>query len=252
MNYLNDIISAVSYPDAPVTDICTGAFWTTVTSKYSGLATTYRDLDQHHNDIPSMVPNAGKLFEKMPTAGELAQLLLSENTVAAAIGIAAINSALEVNEDACEVLNASDVAAEKGAGKNIAVIGHFPFAKKLKPIAKNLWIIEKRDVPGDEPEAAAAHILPQCDVVCMTGTTLINHTFAEMMALCRKDAYVILTGPSSPLHPVLFDYGVDVISGCRVTDVKHVNRYITQGATLRQLKHAGVNLISMRKETYTA
>ncbi len=249
MNVFNDLLASLPHGDAPVRRVCTGAFWTTVTSAHTGLATTYREADQQHTDKPSMVQQAGTLDGL--TASELARYALSENTVAASIGMAALNSALEVDESRCEEINASEVAAEKGAGKNIAIIGHFPFAQKLRAQAANLWILERAKKPGTLPESEAENILPQCDVVCMTGTTLINHSFDRMMALCRN-AFVILTGPTSPLSPVLFDYGVDVISGCRVTDADLVNHYITQGATFRQLKHQGVRLLSMRKEAWNS
>ena len=249
MNVLNDLLASLPNSDVPVSRVCTGAFWTTVTSFGTGLSTTYRETDQQHTDMPGMVNNAGTLDGK--SAGELARYALSENTVAASIGLATINSALDVDESLCEELNASEIVAEKGIGRNVAVIGHFPFAQALRPLVKNLWIIERGNKPDSLPESDAEQILPKCDVVCMTGTTLINHSFARMMSLCPK-AYVILTGPTSPLSPVLFDYGVDVVSGCRVTDAELVNHYITQGATFRQLKQQGVRLLSMRKETWNA
>lgn len=249
MNVLNDLIASLPHGDVPVRRVCSGAFWTTVTSCHTGLSTTYRETDQQHTDVPSMVKDAGSLDGK--SADELARYAFSENTVAASIGMAALNSALDMDEARCEELNASAIAAEKGAGRNVAVIGHFPFVKMLRPLVKNLWVIERSNQPDVLPESDAERILPQCDVVCMTGTTLINHSFDRMMNLCPK-AYVILTGPTSPLSPVLFDYGVDVISGCRVTDAELVNHFITQGATFRQLKHQGVRLYSMRKEIRTS
>ncbi len=249
MNVLHDLMASLPDGSAPVRRVCTGAFWTTVTSRHTGLSTTYRETDQHHDDNPCMVKDAGTLDRL--TVTELAHYAFSDNTVAASIGMAALNSALDVDETRCEEINASEVAAEKGAGGNVAIIGHFPFAQKLKPLVKNLWIIERAKKPGVLTESEAENILPDCDVVCMTGTTLINHSFDRMMSLCAH-AYVILTGPTSPLSPILFDYGVDVISGCRVTNADIVNHYITQGATFRQLKHQGVRLLSMRKETWTS
>ena len=73
---------------------------------------------------------------------------------------------------------------------------------------------------------------------------MINHTLESLLDLC-KGAYVVLTGPSSPLSPVLFDFGVHAICGTRVTDAREVDRYITQGATFKRLRRHGVRLLTM-------
>jgi uncharacterized protein (DUF4213/DUF364 family) len=82
-------------------------------------------------------------------------------------------------------------------------------------------------------------VLPQADVVALTGTSLLNHTFNDLIALCRPDAYVLLLGPSAPLTPVLFEAGVDAISGTRVHDAEQVLLSLAQGATFRQIKRMG-------------
>jgi uncharacterized protein (DUF4213/DUF364 family) len=81
--------------------------------------------------------------------------------------------------------------------------------------------------------------LPQADVVALTGTSLINHTFEDLMALCRPDAFVLLLGPSAPLAPELFGLGVNAISGTRVFDPEVVLQTVSQGATFRQIKRGG-------------
>ncbi len=82
----------------------------------------------------------------------------------------------------------------------------------MKEKVKNLWVLEQRIREGDLPAKEADRILPECDVVGITGTSFINHTIGRFIALCKK-AYVILIGPTSPLSPILFDYGIDAICG---------------------------------------
>ena len=106
-------------------------------------------------------------------------------------------------------------------------------------------MLEKRPVGGDLPAEMAAEVLPQADVAAITGTSLINHTFERLMKLCRPDALVIVLGPTAPLSPVLFNYGVDVISGTQVVDAEAVLRYIGLGATFKQVKGHGVRLLTM-------
>jgi len=187
----------------------------------------------------------GFLTEK--NALELVEYARSHNTLEASIGMAAINSLIEVDVARCVDLNAYDVLLEKGRGRNIAVVGHFPFVPKLKKAAKNLWVIEKRLRPGDLPESETKRILPRCDVVCITGTAFINHTIEGLLSLCRE-SFVVLTGPTSPLTPLLFDYGIDVICGTRVVDSEEVLRFISEAATFRQLHGHGVRLLSLTRE----
>ena len=85
-------------------------------------------------------------------------------------------------------------------------------------------------------------------MVCLTGTSLINHTIEELLSLSRE-SFVVLTGPTSPLTPLLFDYGIDVICGTRVIDPEETLRYISQAATFRQLHGHGVRLLTLAKET---
>jgi uncharacterized protein (DUF4213/DUF364 family) len=164
----------------------------------------------------------------------------------ASIGMATINSLIEIDESTCVEANAYEILLEKGRGRNVGVVGHFPFISLLKETAKKLWVIEKRPLDGDLPEEAAEEILPQCDIVGITGTTFINHTLADLLAQC-KGSFVALIGPTTPLTPVLFDYGIDVISGSKVVEPQKVIRFISQGATFKELHHHGVKLLTMMR-----
>jgi uncharacterized protein (DUF4213/DUF364 family) len=199
-------------------------------------------LDLQHTDHPTPIEDAGRLIGK--TAGSLAGYARSINTVAAAIGVATINSLVEFDEHACTEASAYELLAAKGNGRDVAVVGHFPFVTRLRESARNVWVIEKRVSPGDFPAEEAENILPRCEVVCVTGTALINHTLEGLLDLCRG-AYVVLTGPSSPMSPVMFDFGIHAICGARVTDAAQVRRYITQGSSFSQLRRYGVRLLTM-------
>jgi len=94
------------------------------------------------------------------------------------------------------------------------------------------------------PEKEADRILPQCDVVGITGTSFINHTLAGLLNLCKK-AFVVLIGPTSPLSPILFDYGIDAICGSKVVDEDKVIQSISQGATFKEV--SGVRLLTLLK-----
>ena len=133
-----------------------------------------------------------------------------------------------------------------GAGRRVAIVGHFPFVERVRQAAAECWVLELHPRPGDLPAGRAAEVLPQADVVALTGTSLINHTFDDLIGLCRPDAFVILLGGSAPLTPVLFDRGVDAVSGTRVVDVPAALQAVGQGATFRQIP--GKRLLTMMRK----
>lgn len=237
MRILDDIISSLT-EDSVIQEIYVCAFWTAVVSKNCGLASTFRQEHPRH----VRVRGVGNLRSKSALA--LAEYAKSDNFLEASIGMAAINSLLDVDEAKCTQENAFDILAEKGGGKNIAIVGHFPWIPELKKVAKKLWVIEQRPQEGDLPAEAADDILPQADVVGITGTSLINHTIQKLLDL-TKNSFVVMVGPTSPLSPVLFDYGVDVIGGTKVVEPEKVIRCITEGAVFQQVE--GVKLLNMAR-----
>jgi len=132
--------------------------------------------------------------------------------------------------------------ARKGKGMNIAIIGHFPWVPELRKVARELWVIEQRPREGDLPAEAAEYILPQADVVGITGTSFINHTIEKLLELSKR-SFTVMVGPTSPLSPVLFDYGVDVIGGVKVVEPENAIRSISEGAIFRQVQ--GVKLVTV-------
>jgi uncharacterized protein (DUF4213/DUF364 family) len=190
------------------------------------------------------VRDAGRLHLKR--ARELAEYARSYNPVEAGIGVAAINSLLEVDQHQAAEINAAEVLIEHGQGRHVALVGHFPFIPRLRDVTKHLWVIEKHPMEGEYPASSAAALIPRAEVVALTGTALINHTLDGLLKLCRPGAMVLVLGPSTPLSPVLFDYGATIISGARVIDEAMTLRTIGQGATFQQVQ--GTRLLTLSRE----
>ncbi|HUV52864.1 MAG TPA: DUF364 domain-containing protein, partial [Dehalococcoidia bacterium] len=142
-------------------------------------------------------------------------------------------------------LNAAELIQEKGSGKRVAIVGHFPFVNRLRETTKELYVIEKHPRESDLAENEAQNIIPKADVVAITGSAFVNHTIEDLLKLCEPNALVIVLGPSTPLSPILFDYGIDVISGTKVIEPETVLRHVSQGSTFRQMK--GVRLLTMKR-----
>jgi uncharacterized protein (DUF4213/DUF364 family) len=153
---------------------------------------------------------------------------------------------LDVDESTSREINASEVLASQGRGKNVALVGHFPFVSQLRQSVGHLWVIEQNPRQDDYPAEAAPDLIPQADIVAITSSALINHTLDGLLALCSPQATVMLLGPSTPLSPILFDYGINIISGTRVIDERAVLRTVGQGASFRQVE--GVRLLTFIHE----
>ena len=242
MKVLEDIISSITV-DAPVTDVTRGIFWTAVVSRHCGLASTMiYDCKMEDGREP------GQTSYLQTSAASLAKGAVLSSTLDASVGLAAINSLIDVDMARCIDLNAGDYLAENGQGKNITVIGHFPFVDDLRKVAKKLWVIEKRLQPGDRPEEETGTLLARSDLIAISSTTLINHTLGTILGLCPSGSTKMLLGPTTPLTSVLFDHGVDIISGSIVTDPDTALLGIRQGANFRALKRTGsIRLVTLMK-----
>lgn len=177
----------------------------------------------------------------MPFPGKLrgrpAKDLLKETTAASgirrAVGVAVMNALADMcweRHPAPEAelrvgVDAYD-AADIQPGEHVVVVGAFvPFLKALKRANQRFTVLEMDpatlkpdELPHFRPADQAASVVPEADVVLMTGTTLLNDTLDHLLALCRPDARVVMVGPTVGLLPDAFlRRGVDVMGGIRVT-----------------------------------
>ncbi len=220
----------------PVVDVRVGTHWTVVVAETAhgmraGLASTQIVHDLEHGR--PAVRDAGHLIG-MPAA-ELASWMRSESLTERSIGFAALNALLEVDLAACVDRNAEELILAQGAGRKVAIVGHFPFVPKVRAAAETCWVLELNPCPGDLAAAEAPAVLPLADVVAITGMALVNDTFTGLTALCRPDTYVVVLGATTPLAKLLFAEGVNAISGAIVTDIPAVLTAVSQGANFRQI-----------------
>lgn len=239
MNIIESLLATVR-TDAPIRQVLVGALWTGVVLDTDpprcGLASTLQSGHDTHQAGPP-VSEAGQLLAR--SGRELAEWLLSSSQLEASIGMAALNALIDVDEGSCADINAEKVIRQRGGGKRVAIVGHFPFVERVRRVAAECHVLELHPRPGDVPADRAADVLPQADVVAITGTSLINHTFERLIRLCRPDSFVLVLGASAPLSPVMLEVGADAVSGTVVTDPGVVMRSVAQGATFRQIKRAG-------------
>ena len=201
-----------------------------------GLAATFSSPGFDHRLRPS-VKDAGHLLEM--STDEILALTSSPSQTEVSIGLAAMNALLPLDFKNEIEINAEDYLRQYARDKNIAMVGHFVFVESLRPDVKNLWVLELNPQPGDIDASRAVEFIPQADLVVITATTLINGTLDALLALCKPHSRVMLLGPSTPISPVLFENGIDLLCGTIVTNPQAVMLGISQGASSHQLKQEG-------------
>jgi uncharacterized protein len=223
-------------PGLTVHDCVVGQVWTMVTTDqgHAGIALSHSEgLDE--STLPGSVAGCD-----LTTAASWA---ISWNYYEAAIGCASINAIANTRESVEDVtgkpLEASSVDGESiieqlardFAGAKVAAIGHFGTIESLASEC-DLTVLERSPGLGDRPDPACEYLLPEQDVVLITGTTVINKTLPRLLELSRN-AYTVLVGPSTPLSPVWFEHGVDLVASAVVTDPMAVRRCVQEGAHRR-------------------
>ncbi len=223
----------------PVFFVGIGYFDTLVISQNgAGLSSTMRPEKSPHKKVK----DAGLLTRK--NTKELAEYVFSKNPLEVSIGMAAINASLVPPHNLSEI-NAKDIIIEKGAGKTVGIIGHFPFVDDIRKSAKKVLIFEKDPREGDIPDEKIPEMLPVCDVVAITGMSIMNRTFSSILKHTKKESYKIVLGPSTPLSPILFDFGIDALSGIIVENAETAKKYVLEGAPFRHIK--GIRFVTAFK-----
>jgi uncharacterized protein (DUF4213/DUF364 family) len=171
-------------------------------------------------------------------------------TLRADVGGAALNALLGAQLRASGAAlgdeNGLVLLAEQAAGRRLAVVGRFPNLPRIRASAAESWVLELRPEGDDLPAEAAPEVLPRADVVGITGSALANGTLEGLLALCRPEATVVLIGPTTPLSPVLFDYGVDVLCGTLVDDPLRVVAQLTGEPAVPTPRLPGMRPVSLR------
>jgi uncharacterized protein (DUF4213/DUF364 family) len=241
MQVLEHILATLPVEPVAVRRVLVGIHWTAVCSRHCGIAST---LTGEH--LPYALLDEVGEYTTHHTAQSLAQFVLSDNHYECSIGMAAVNSLLSPTPAGIQELNAYDWIYANCPGKDMAIVGHFPFVDKVREKARNLWVLEKNPRPGDLPASDSKEYLAKAQIIAITGSTLVNHSFEEVIAMCNPSATIMVLGPSTPLSPVLFDHGVSVISGATVADEEKALLTIEQGGAFPQLQ--GIKRVTIFKE----
>ena len=201
-----------------------------------GLAYTFRS--------PNVPPctsslDAGTIKGKIAT--EVIHYAHSNNLLESSVGIATTNAVVNqqidnaIEGDILDVmsLNSNDI---------VGMVGFFgPLIAPLKKLVKKLYIFEERDttnLPDVYSSEKTSEILPECDIIIISATTLINKTIEPLLSLSKDARETIILGATTPFLPHIFTKrGVTMLSGIKVLDEKRVLQIVSEGGGMRDFKN---------------
>lgn len=220
---LYDVLLNGISENAPIQDTRCGQWWTMVrTDNRFGIAMT-----THMDQRPPMLENREGL-----TLRELSRAVKSWNLIEAGYGMAAVNAFYNTPQrlaqlDAAEPFERYCTAGLDLNGKRIGVVGHMKMPDFVAKQAREVLYLERNPKPGDYPDSACDYLLPECDIVLITGATFVNKTLPHLLELC-KNSTTILAGPTVPMCPELLRCGIDRLAGMVVTDREGMVRRIEE------------------------
>jgi len=123
-------------------------------------------------------------------------------------------------------IDAFDANSFRPDDRTVVVGAFVPFLKELKRRKQPFLVLEKdpdtlkaEEMPFFRPAEMAREVVPQADVLLVTGTTLLNDTLEDLLSWARPDARVTIVGPTVGLLPDAFlERGADILGGVRITD----------------------------------
>jgi len=219
-----------------VVDVRAGLSYTCVLLEDNscGLAYTFRN---ELGCFCGIFDEAGSLIGRK--CAELIPWAKSENRLMAAIGLAAVNAVLNspgVNWNTGNVTTALEV----GPSDTFGMVGEFrPILKEIKDKTENIFVFEQ-DITKDSglySEDDIPEYLPNCDMVMITATSIINHTIDGVLSNCKSAREVCLVGPSTPLCPEVFKkYNVTLLAGDVVINPEQTLQIVSQGGGTMSMK----------------
>ena len=241
---------AASLPPGEIEQVAFGSHWIasvahTDAGRVCGLASTpVKGTIPHEKERARVAGLVGRNANK-----ELVSLLQTDDLLSRGVALATINALLpKTGAENWVNINAGDVIIQRGRGKHVALVGHFPFVPDVREKVGKLSVLELNPREGDLPAREAPNIIPTADILAVTSMAFVNNTMDGLLALCRPETYIIVIGPSTPLSSHLFDVGANMLCGSIIQNIDAVVKSVLAGNGFRQIKKEGVRLVTLESE----
>jgi uncharacterized protein (DUF4213/DUF364 family) len=143
--------------------------------------------------------------------------------------------------------------------KTITIVGAFQsYINRLAATNNKLNVLElnKNALIGEQekyyvPAEDYMEVIPESDVVIITGLTLVNGTIDGLLDVVAPDTKVIVTGHSSSLVPdILFKNKVNIIGATRIVDPNLLFSIVSEfGAGYHLMKYCAQKICIVNEKT---
>lgn len=191
------------------------------------------------------MPFPGKMRGR--PALDLVKETSSDHPIRRAVGIAALNALAaqchalrpdprviaEIGVDAFDAANIRD-------GELTVVVGAFvPFLRELRRRGQSYLVLERdpstlkqEEMACYRPASEMRNVVPQADVLLVTGTTLINDTLEDILAAAAPHCRKVVVGPTVGLVPDAFlRRGCSILGGTLVTEPDEFLDILAEGGS---------------------
>ncbi|MBU2617695.1 MAG: hypothetical protein KKI07_03350 [Euryarchaeota archaeon] len=217
-------------PDSVIEQYCIGGHYTGVKlEKEMGVAYT-----------PSDILLSFELSTDFTGADAMrtARLALSDRILERTFGIATINAlSWGIIPNRYQVCVGDPLKRIVIRDKIVAMVGYFPpVAEQLSSIAKDLRIIERKDMEGTHPSEDAEDVMSDADVIIITGSALIYGGMEVYLQYGMNADEVIVLGPTASMLPdPFFERGATIVAGIQITDPNAALDIISHAGRVRDL-----------------
>lgn len=144
-------------------------------------------------------------------AGIAAWAVTGADNLQRAIGTAVLTAASRAQELKDSEAPGRPFGIELRYGDTVGMIGHIsPVAKMIRSRVKEIIVFDEGKAncggSGDPlfPMEEQPRLLPACDIVFLTGTTMINGSVDGLLKMCPRAREVVMIGASTPIFPAAF------------------------------------------------
>ena len=157
-----------------------------------------------------------------------------KTAVLSAVSSEIINSGNYNIVDDCDPIDLIDMSPVK----TITIVGAFQsYIRKISGTANKLYVLEMNEnaLPQEQkkyfvPSQDYRSILPDSDIIIITGQTLVNGTTDDLLQAISPEALVIMTGPSGNILPdILFQNKISIIGAIRIIDPEKLFNIVSEG-----------------------
>ncbi|WED25771.1 DUF364 domain-containing protein [Vibrio sp. DW001] len=234
---MEQVLAGSVNSDTLVDKVIIGLNWTMV--RAGDLCGVARSPDRGTEGARTIRPSEGFSGK---TLGELAGYLCSPDSLMRSLGLAAVNAWWNRKELFPEaekfVTEMGGLSAIEAPGENVVIVGGFRGAQKRLPLSR---IIEREPKPGDTSVEDAPQAYAEAKQLAITAQTLMNGSLPSILEQSAMVSSRILVGPSTPLCPLLFNFGLTELSGAVIIDADAAETFILESGTMIMLDNIAVS-----------